>query len=78
MSPWPQDSQTLLERYAYACNQLRAAQNAGNRADIARWQAEKESIAELVDDVVSSRRIWRVLAAVSVTVLIGIAVAAAA
>ena len=78
MSPWLQDSQTLLERYAYACNQLRAAQNAGNRADIARWQSEKDSIVELYDDVVSSRRIWRVLAAVSVTVLIGIAVAAAA
>jgi hypothetical protein len=77
MSPWPQDNQTLLERYAYACNQLRAAQNAGNRADIARWQAEKECIAELVDEVASSRRIWRVLAVVSVMVLIGIAVAVA-
>ncbi len=78
MSPWPQDNHALLERYAYACNQLRAAQNAGNRVDIARWQAEKESIAELVDDVASSRRIWRVLAAVSTLVLIGIAVAVAA
>lgn len=74
---WPQDSEQLLERYAYACMQLREAQNAGNRADVARWQAEKDSIAELIEDVINSRRIWRVLATVCVLLLIGIAAAVA-
>lgn len=66
MSPWPQDNELLLDRYAYVCAQLRAAQNAGNRADIARWQAEKESIVELFDQVVESRQGWRVLAMIMV------------
>jgi hypothetical protein len=78
MSPWPPDNELLLERYAYVCTQLRAAQNAGNRADVGRWQAEKDEIVQRFDGMVSSRRIWRVLAAVSVLVLIGIAAAVAA
>jgi hypothetical protein len=76
MSPWPPDNELLLERYAYVCTQLRAAQNAGNRADVGRWQAEKDEIVQRFDGMVSSRRAWR-FAAVIVTALIIIAAVAA-